>query len=201
MSITNLLLDVYNCSICFEPMKTAVSLNPCGHELDEGCANVVLKSRKACPICLVVVDSFRPAYTTRQAVEVLFQNMQHPEINIHVNRLDKQVLSYKITSDEKGINLFKRIFIDTGIHPKNIKLVYNNKLVSLFSQHLSEYVPSSEVNVNFYMTVRLGHWTETARDYPAIFQEAAVEVGSKRNQLQDRFEFLYEQAVTQAMNS
>ncbi len=200
MNGTNNLSDIYSCCICYEPMKSAVSLTPCGHELDEGCANAILSSMKGCPICRVDVDSFRPAYTTRQAVEVLLQNMQHPDIIIHVNRLTGHKHTYKMERDSKTIDLFKRMFADTKIHPSRIKLLYNQKPISLFS-YLSEYIPLREVEFNFYMTERLGHWTSIAQDYPLIFQQAVAEVGSDSKHLHDRFSLLYEQAITQAMNS
>lgn len=197
---TSNLSDMYSCCICFEPMKSAVSLNPCGHELDEGCANAILSSMKGCPVCRVDVDSFRPAYTTREAVEVLLQNMEHTNIIIHVNRLTGHKHTYKIGRDSKAIDLFKRIFTDTKIHPSRIKLLYNKKPVSLFSC-LSEYIPSREIEFNFYMTERLGHWTSIAQDYPLIFQKAVAEVGLDSKHLHDRFSLLYEQAIAQAMNS
>lgn len=195
-------LDMFNCCMCFEPMKSAVSLNPCGHELDEGCANAILSSTKNCPICRVDVDSFRPAYITRQAVELLLQNMQQPDVIIHVNRLTGARLTYKMKRDSKTIDLYKRIFTDTGTPPSMIQLMNNAKLVSHFN-HLSEYIQLNEVELSFNMKLYMGHWkTGTAKSYPLIFQKAVSEVGSNNDELlYGRFMSLYNQAIAEAMNS
>jgi hypothetical protein len=201
VNITNKLLDTHSCCVCLEPMKSAVSLNPCGHELDEGCAlKISSSSTKQCPICRVDVDSFRPAYNTRQAVEVLLQNMQHSPITIQVNQLTGHKHTYKIERNSKAIDLFKLIFADTKIPPSRIKLLYCQKQVSHFS-NLSDYIPPGEVKFNFYMTERLGHWTSIAEDYPLIFQKAVAEVGTDSEHLGKRFLLLYKQAIDQVMNS
>lgn len=201
MSGISNLSNMYSCCMCFEPMKSAVSLNPCGHEIDEGCANTIIASKIGCPICRVDVDSFRPAYTTRQAAEALFQNMEHTNITIHVKELSGRKHTYQIRRDSKAIDLCKRIFADTEIHPSRIKLIYNQQLVSLFSR-LSEIITSNETEFNFYMTARLGHWKHIAEDYPLIYQKAIAEVGAgSEADLRLRFSFLFEQAIAEAMNS
>lgn len=203
MNQINNLLDIYICCICIQPMKSAVSLNPCGHELDEGCANTILSSTKACPICRVNVDSFRPAYITRQAIENLLQNMQHKDdITIHVKRLNGLNHTYKMERDSKAIDLFKRLFADTGIHPSDIRLMYTGMHVSLFS-HFSEYIPLKEVEFNFHMQDRsLTHWTKNAQDYPLIFQKAINEAGLDNTMtLYKHFSSLYEEAIDNAMKS
>lgn len=206
MNGVNGLPDLYHCCICDEPMKSAVSLNPCGHELDQTCAAAL----KKCPFCRVDVTSFRPAFITRQAVEALLKNMERQEnavvkeikqekITVHVHRLTGQKFTYKMGSAEKTINVFKLLFNDTKLHPSRIELVCNRKQVSLFGPQLSDYVPQDKTELTFYMKERLGHWTQIAEHYPLIFQKAVAQVGPLSKNLNVRFLDLYNQAVEQAM--
>lgn len=236
MNGINNLLDIYSCCVCFESMESAVSLNPCGHELDEGCANAILSSKTVCPICRADVDSFRPAYVTRQAVEVLLKNMQHPEaiglrssnvpavtdapleeirgvttvledlkpipypdIIIRVNFLSHDKITYTVRRDSKVIDLCKRIWVDTGIHPSSQNLVYNRSSVSNLD-FLDRYITPMEVQFDFYLNKDMNINT-TIRNYPCIFKKAVYEVVSDREYLMQRFMLLYNQEVNQAMNS
>jgi hypothetical protein len=182
-------------------MKSAVSLNPCGHELDEKCAQGILSSSsKNCPVCLADVNSFRPAYITRQVIDKLFPNIQHPELTIIVHRLSGEKHTYKVERNSKTIDLFKLIFSDTKIHPSLIKLVHREKSVSPFN-HLNEYIPHEESEVHCYMTERFGHWSSKAEEFPLIYKQAVAEVGANSNELPDRFLNLHREAINKAMNS
>jgi hypothetical protein len=199
MSITKNLLDAYNCCICLEPMKTAVSFNPCGHEVNEKCAKDTLSSTKKCPMCRVDVESFRPAYFTRQAVESLLKTMQQPKITIHVKTLLGHKYTFKVEKDSKVINLFNLIFAETEIHPSQIKLLFNNKLISPFS-NLNEYFLSDDVEFNTLMSIRFDHWTTIAKEFPLIFQKAVSELKNGEN-LREKFMSIYRESIKEAMNS
>lgn len=198
------LLDLYNCCVCLEPMKTAVSLDPCGHELNEGCADAILSSTKKCPSCRVDVNSFKPSYNTRQAVETILQNMPCTDsVTIHVSSImNKDKYTYTMKRDSKAIELFKRIFDDTTTHPSRVKLALNGKYISLFG-HFSEYLSPKESEFQFHIIPRMGHWTHIADDYPLLFQRAVAEVGKAADPdtLHARFASIYEGEIARAMDS
>jgi C3HC4-type zinc finger (RING finger) protein len=196
--------DIYNCAICLEPMKTAVFLNPCGHEFDEACVRGVLEtSNKKCPVCQVDVYSFQPAYTTRQAIAKLQQIMPNSSVVIHVRSLSGHHITLNMERNCKVAKLLPLFSKSLGFSsPKNIKLTANGQTLSPF-KYLYEVIPNDKSEYTFYASEYLGHWTTQAKDHRLIFETALAEVGNevgKSSDLRERFMNLYEEALSKALN-
>lgn len=106
MKAQNSLLELYKCAVCFEPMHSAVSLDPCGHEFDQNCAIQMISWTKKCPTCRRNIDSFRPAYITRHAVKALLQN-----VTIKVYLFSDHKYTYQMKRTSKAIDLFHLILV------------------------------------------------------------------------------------------
>ncbi len=194
----NSLIDIYQCVICLEPMKSAVSLNPCGHELDEVCALEILATdNKKCPVCRKDIDSFRPAYLTRQAIEILVPKMLNSMVTIQVKTITGAKITLNIERNCKVAKLFPAICKGLKIDPyRDIKLAANGKYISPF-KYLHEYIPNDKSEYTFFANRFIGNWPEIAKKHPSIFHQALAEVGYNCNV---HFLKLYGEAIDKAVN-
>jgi len=189
-----LINHVYSCAACTEPMLSAMSLNPCGDEVDEKCAFMILENGEKCPICLCDVVSFRPAQKTRQAVSALLGEMLNPRLIIDVKSLNDFPVSSIIDRHCKVARLFVNLQKALGYATEDITLRdIDGKMVSPF-KYLHEYVPCNESKHTFYLSTT-GHWTERAVNYPQLFSQAYNMIGSP----DENFSILYRFAIEEAI--
>lgn len=104
-------------------------------------------------------------------------NTDQSPITIHVKELLGKQYTYTLARDAKVAELIKRLQEDARKPANQMLLVHNRCTVSLFSEHLSDYVRSDANEAVFCLKLRLGHWTQTAQEYPIILQAAIAEVG------------------------
>lgn len=198
MSLSSSLLDIYTCCVCLDPLKRAVSLN-CGHEVNRKCAKKILRSTKRCPICQVDVNSFKPAFITRQATQAVLNDIQQSLITIHVQPLQGKKLKYIIDRNSKAISLFKCIYDETNNHPTQIRLIYNHKLISPF-KNLKEYFLTDNVEFTVYMHNRISDVRKIANDFPEILRKAQSEL-NEGDDISEKFLSTYKESIDKALQS
>lgn len=181
------LKDNFSCPTCLEPLRSAVSLNPCGHELNESCAQAVLElPNKQCPICLVCVDSFRPAYVTRNAVAIVFQEAKPSgSVEIKVKSITGRAATFYMNKDDKIAKLFP--LIRQEFHMSHVELTQKNKHVSPF-KIVNDYFLEDGDRISFAATEDLSHWSQKAPKHPEILRKAYQMLRINKESSDDRKE-------------
>jgi hypothetical protein len=116
---------------------------------------------------------------------------------IHVDAFSGK-FTYMIARDSRVIELVKRILADLKISVERWKLKYKESNVS-YLRDLSDYISSMENEPEFRLILRMCHWTQTAAEYPEIYQLAIAQVGLEKNELERRFNDLFKETLQKAM--
>lgn len=129
-------------------------------------------------------------------------NTAQSSINIYVKDLSGTQYTYTLARDAKVVELIKRLQEDAHRPADQMLLTHNRYTVSLFSEHLSDYIQPDANEAVFYMKLRLGHWSQTAKEYPVILQAAIGEgVHANQDELGRRFISLFSETLQEAMNT
>lgn len=120
-----------------------------------------------------------------------------PYLVVHVNDLNGRKTTLDIERDCKVAKLFTLLGEKLHKSPYEILLIDKNKPVSPF-KNLHEYVSNDESEHSFHMVRRLGHWIDTAKRYPLMYEQAVKEAGVNGD-TQHRFQILYEEAFEKAL--
>lgn len=169
--------DIYDCPICYELNDTAVSLNPCGHELHESCAlRIIRELGNNCPECRTPIQSFRPALTTRKAVEslrVIDAPPPYDPLTIIICDLTGKRIKMIVSKEDPVALIFKKIQEKTLEHPHSLKFLYNHQVLDPGAK-IQQYISSPQNEIYIYKLLRLG-----GAVVPTLFDRAKEIVGPR----------------------
>lgn len=158
--------EIYNCSICLEHLdETAISLNPCGHELHESCAVELKAAVFKCPECRVDIRDYRPAYRTQAATQFIFRKEKLPtevqvsnptEVQVSVKTLSGGHYKFSVDRNKKTVVLAKQIS-DAIKTPINQLWMNSEGCKMDFFEPLSTYLKPNQQQLEVCSTLRLGY--------------------------------------------